>query len=141
MANTIKDLTAKLRELGLKAVRSIEKGVVETRRGIENTILEDELRTRFNLENPYRFEIRGPKEKPSVLAGFGARNAKRYEDDDLFVFHGDVASAGVAKGDIVKDLSDGAEYEVENVIPVTMTVTLRDQPHDVAATAVKCRAL
>ncbi len=86
MANTIKDLPQKLRELGLKAVKTIEKGVVSTRKGIENTLMNEELRRRFNLENPYKFEIRDAKAKTNLFTGLAARNAKRYEDDDLFVF-------------------------------------------------------
>jgi hypothetical protein len=141
MTTSWKDLTLKLKELGLKAVKTIEKGVSDTRKSIESTILEDELHRRFNLENPYRFEIRGSKEKSGVLAGLGARNARRYLEDDLFVFYGDPASVGVTKGDIVKDLSDEVEYKVEEIVPVTMTVTLQEKEHDVPATAVKCRAL
>ncbi len=141
MATTIKDWTLKLRTLGLNVVKTIEKGVTETRKGIEHTILEDELRRRFNLENPYRFEIRNPAEKPNPLTGLAARNAKRYDEDDLFVFYGAPAATGLAVGYILKDLADGAEYQVENVVSVTMSVTHQNQEHEVSATAVKCRAL
>ncbi|MFH0992914.1 MAG: hypothetical protein V1761_01040 [bacterium] len=141
MANMIKDLPQKLRELGLKAFKSIEKGVVTTRKGIENTFLTEELRRRFNLENPYKFEIRDAKAKTNLFTGLAAKNAKRYEDDDLFVFFGLPEDTGLVVGTIIKDLSDGAEYAIETIIAVTMTVTLEDKGYDVPATAVKRRAL
>jgi hypothetical protein len=141
MATTIKDFTAQLRSLGLKVVKSIEKGVSDTRKGIESTILEDELHRRFNLENPYRFEVRDPNAKPSPLAGWIARNAKRYDEDDLFVFYGGPERTGLEAGQIVKDLADGAEYVILNVVAVAIGVTYKDQTHDVPATAVQCKAL
>ncbi|HAQ57035.1 MAG TPA: hypothetical protein DCR44_06535 [Acholeplasmatales bacterium] len=141
MATTIKDWTLKLRTLGLNVVKTIEKGVTDTRKGIEHTILENELRHRFNLENPYRFEIRDPKEKPNVLTGLAARNAKRYDEDDLFVLYGEPSVTGILAGNILKDLSNGAEYQVENVVSVTMGVTYQNKEHEVPATAVKCKAL
>ncbi|MDP3131003.1 MAG: hypothetical protein Q8N15_06725 [Bacillota bacterium] len=141
MATTIKDWTLKLRTLGLNVVKTIEKGVTDTRKGIEHTILENELRHRFNLENPYRFEIRDPKEKPNALTGLAARNAKRYDEDDFFVLYGEPSSTGIVAGNVLKDLSNGAEYQVENVVSVTMTVTYQNKEHEVPATAVKCKAL
>jgi len=140
MAITIKELTTQLRSLGLKVVKTIEKGVVDTRKGIEDTLLEDELHRRFNLENPYRFAVRDPKAKTSPLAEWTARNAKRYDEDDLFVFYGDPARTGLAAGQIVTDLSDNAEYEIENVVAVEIGVTHQDRTHEVPATAVRCRA-
>ncbi|MCK7479197.1 MAG: hypothetical protein M0C28_18885 [Candidatus Moduliflexus flocculans] len=142
MATTIKDWTLKLRTLGLNVVKTIEKGVTDTRKGIENTILEDELAPPLQPREsvPLR-NRRDPKDKPNALTGLAARNAKRYDEDDLFVFHGAPAATGILVGNILKDLSNGAEYQVENVVSVTMGVTYQNKEHEVPATAVKCKAL
>ena len=140
MKESIKDFSQKLKKLGIQVVDTAKKGIEKAVSGIENTILEDNLRRRFNFENPYRFEII-THGKPDILTNLLPKHAKRYEEDDLFVFYGSVHSNGFIKGNIIKDLSDNAEYSIEDIIEVSIPVEFEGKSYTVVGTAVTCKAL
>ncbi len=140
MKETLKDLSQKLKKAGLQVYDSAKKGVEKAMTGIEHTILEDNLRRRFNLENPYRFEVI-TKSKTDILNNLLPRHAKRYDEDNLFVFYGSLSSNDFHKGHIIKDLSDNAEYLVEEILEVSIPVEYDGKSHMVVATALNCKAL
>ena len=140
MKETIKDLSQKVKKLGIQAVDTAKKGIEKAVSGIDNTILEDNLRRRFNFENPYRFEVI-THAKSDILTNLLPKHAKRYDEDDLFVFYGSVHSNGFEKGNIIKDLSDNAEYSIEDIIEVSIPVEFEDKSYTVTGTAVTCKAL
>jgi hypothetical protein len=137
----VKDLATKLRDLGIKVVKTVEKGIETAKLSVENTILEDNLKRRFNLENPYRFEVYGDKKKSNVLSNLFVRHAKRYEDDDLFVFSGSTYENAFKKEGIIRDLSDNAEYKILEIQQVLVPVEFGGKSYEIVGTAVKCRAL
>ena len=137
----VKTFANKLKELGIKVVKSVEKGYESAKTSVENTILEDNLKRRFNLENPYKFEIRNSKNQFTVLTNLLVRNAKRYEDDDLFVFSGSIFDNGFSIDGIIKDLSDNAEYQIKDIQQVLVPVEFNEKSYEIIGTAVKCRAL
>ncbi|MDD3842017.1 MAG: hypothetical protein WC088_00650 [Candidatus Izemoplasmatales bacterium] len=137
----VKTFANKLKELGIKVVKSVEKGYESAKMSVENTILEDNLKRRFNLENPYKFEIRNSKNQFTVLTNLLVRNAKRYEDDDLFVFSGSIFDNGFSIDGIIKDLSDNAEYQIKDIQQVLVPVEFNEKSYEIIGTAVKCRAL
>ncbi len=102
----------------------------------EQSLFNDKLRKRFNLENPYRFLIYNESNKATFFDQHIARHAKRYNEDDVFVFYGDQESSNISVGDYVKDLSDETEYEVINLVDVTMPIRYEDKVYDVVCTAV-----
>lgn len=137
----VKTFANKLKELGIKVVKSVEKGYESAKTSVENTILEDNLKRRFNLENPYKFEIKNSKNQFTVLTNLLVRNAKRYEDDDLFVFSGSIFDNGFSIDGIIKDLSDNAEYQIKDIQQVLVPVEFNEKSYEIIGTAVKCRAL
>lgn len=140
MKEKIKDLSVKLKNMGIMVVDTAKRGIDKAVTGFENTVLEDNLRRRFNLENPYRFEII-THSKTDLLTNLLPRHAKRYDEDDLFVFYGSLKANDFAKGYHLKDLSDNAEYVIEEMIEVSIPVGFEDKSYSVIGTAVTCKAL
>jgi hypothetical protein len=137
----MKDFSEKFKKMGLKVIKKVEEGIVSAKSGVENTLLNDNLRKRFNLENPYRFVVTEPKAKASIIQSFAPVHAKRYEEDNTFIFYGKPESNHIRIGDIVTDLSDNMKYEVEEIQMILVSVTYNDQDYDVPATAVLCKTL
>lgn len=142
----------KLKELGIKVgkgvekgtgfvVDNIEKGVGYVKDSMEKTVLDDNLRHRFNLENPYKFEVYGKGNKSTMVTSLLVRNAKRYEEDDLFVFFGSVADNGFEKGGIIKDLAINAEFRILDIVQVLVPVEFNGKTYEVVGTALNCQAL
>ena len=140
MKEIIKDLSIKLKNMGVQVVDTAKKGIEKAVSGFENTVLEDNLRRRFNLENPYRFEII-THSKTDVLTNLVPRHAKRYDEDDLFVFYGSLKANDFVKGYHLKDLSDNSEYIIEEIIEVSIPVEFENKSYSVIGTAVTCKAL
>ncbi|MDD3957374.1 MAG: hypothetical protein PHW40_03040 [Candidatus Izemoplasmatales bacterium] len=137
-----KDLPKRLHDLGLSVVEKTKKGIKQVKESIENTVLEDQLRKRFNLENPYKFQLVKPdRSLGSWIQEQMPRHAKRYDEDDLFVFYGSIEQNGFSKGEIIKDLSDEAMYKIVHQVEVCVSVRLDEKAHDVVATAVSCELL
>ncbi len=137
----MKDFSTKLKELGLKVVKKVEEGIDYAKSTVDQTIMHDNLRRRFNLENPYRFMVYEPNTKPSILQTLLPIHAKRYEEDDTFVFFGSLNDTKFRLGDIVQDLSDNAKYEIKAMESVLVPVTYNENEYDIVGTAVKCKAL
>jgi hypothetical protein len=140
MKEQLKDLSQKLKKLGISLVDTAKKGVEKAKSGLEQTLLEDNLRRRFNLENPYRFEVY-THSKTDLLMNFLPRHAKRYDEDNLFVFYGTIEFNDFQRGYIIKDLSDNSEYSIEEIVEVTIPVEYENVSHYVTATAVTCKSL
>lgn len=140
MKEKIRDLSQKLKNLGIHAVDTAKKGLEKAVSGFENTVLEDNLRKRFNLENPYRFEII-KHSKTDLITNLLPKHAKRYDEDDLFVFYGSISANDFVKGYHIKDLSDNAEYIIEEIIEVSIPVEYEEKSYSVIGAAVTCKAL
>jgi hypothetical protein len=98
------------------------------------------LHHRFNLEKPYRFDVLADS-KMDVLSSLRLRNAKRYDEDNLFVFYCSLEDNDFHVGQKIKDVADNAEYVIEAILAVTIPVELEQKTYDVTATAVSCRGL
>jgi len=125
-----------MRMLGIKIVEKTKAGIKKAKTGIENTLLEDHLRKRFNLENPYKFQIIKDKAKNSIIDELFYRHAKRYEEDDLFVFYGPLAANDLQKGYYIRDLSINADYEIKEVMEVEVPVEYNGKGYEIIGTAV-----
>lgn len=140
MKEKIKDFSHQLKRLGIQVVDTAKKEIEKAVSGFENTILEDNLRRRFNLENPYLFEI-NTNSKSNLITSLLPRHAKRYDEDNLFVFYGSVHKNDLNQGYKIKDLSDNAEYEIEEVVEVSIPVEYEGKSYSVLCTAVTCKPL
>jgi HSP90 family molecular chaperone len=129
----IKDLSKKIKRLGLDLYKKAKNGYENAKTAAEQTILNDQLRKRFNLENPYKFVVTNEKDKATIINKYIPRHAKRYNEDDIFVFYGE--DNDIAKGDVITDLSDETKYEVIQTVDVTMPVKLNDKVYDVPCVA------
>jgi hypothetical protein len=137
----MKEFANKLKDLGIKVVKKVEEGIGHAKNSVESTILTENLRHRFHLENPYRFIVCEPNAKPSLIQTLMPQNAKRYEEDDTFVFFGSPEDNRFRIGDIVTDIADQSRYEIRAIESVLVPVMLNDQEHEVKGTAVSCKAL
>jgi hypothetical protein len=137
----MKEFATKLKELGLKVIKKVETGIDAAKNTVEANILNDNLRRRFNLENPYRFVVCEPNAKPSFVQTLLPVHAKRYVEDDTFIFFGAPTETKYRVNDIVTDISDNARYQIVQLEGVLTTVVLNDKEHEVKGTAVKCKVL
>lgn len=131
-----KDFAEKLKQVGLTIIDKAKTSYKTTRDSIEQNFLNDSLRKRFNLENPYKFIIMDNVEKTSFLNELLPRYAKRYNEDDVFVFYGSLADNDIKVGYIIKDLSDNTLYKVKELAMVQVPVTYNNKDYDVECTAV-----
>ncbi|MDD4184600.1 MAG: hypothetical protein PHI01_04230 [Candidatus Izemoplasmatales bacterium] len=136
MKSESNSLSEKMRMLGIKIVEKTKAGIKKAKTGIENTLLEDHLRKRFNLENPYKFQIIKDKAKNTIIDELFYRHAKRYEEDDLFVFYGSLAANDLHKGYYIRDLSINADYEIKEVMEVEVPVEYNGKGYEIIGTAV-----
>lgn len=136
MKSESNSLSEKMRMLGIKIVEKTKAGIKKAKTGIENTLLEDHLRKRFNLENPYKFQIIKDKAKNTIIDELFYRHAKRYEEDDLFVFYGSLAANDLQKGYYIRDLSINADYEIKEVMEVEVPVEYNGKGYEIIGTAV-----
>ncbi|MBU1144340.1 MAG: hypothetical protein KJ971_00600 [Firmicutes bacterium] len=141
MKSSEKDFPSKLRDLGLSVIKKAKKGIEHVKTGFENVVLEEHLKRRFNLENPYKFLVTEKEKKATLVEGLLPKNAKRYEEDDLFVFYGSLEENGFKTGDIVKDLSINAEFVIKKILEVKVPVEYENKSYEVIGTAVVCDAL
>ncbi|MDD3477439.1 MAG: hypothetical protein PHP32_00985 [Candidatus Izemoplasmatales bacterium] len=133
-----KDIPSRLKELGIKAYQKAKDEILEAKSSVEGTILEENLRHRFNLENPYKFAVMSESKPLSTIKELTAKHAKRYDEDDLFVFFGKPSDNDFLDGNILRDLSNNAEYKIRQVLEVETSVEYKGKTHEVAATAVVC---
>lgn len=137
----MKEFAKKLKDLGIKVVKKVESGIDHAKASVESTILTENLRHRFHLENPYRFIVCEPSAKPSLIQTLMPQNAKRYEEDDTFVFFGSPEDNHFRIGDIVTDIADQSKYEILAIEGVLVPVMLNENEYEVKGTAVSCKAL
>ena len=123
-------LIEKIKDKGLKLVE-------KTKKQIKKTILDDQLRRRFQLENPRRFIVSNHEPNMNLINEIISANAKVYEEDQVFVFYGH-GNEDLSIGNYVKDLGNLQLYKIKSVVQVEIPVTLKDQVHDVPGTAVYC---
>ncbi len=141
MKKETRDLPQKLRDLGVSVYKKTEAGLKKAKVSIENTILDDHLHRRFNLENPYKFQIIKDKSKTNFISGILPKNGKRYEEDDLFVFYGSMDHNNLEKGNIVRDLSANADYEIKDILEVKVFVEYEGKRHEILGTCAVCELL
>jgi hypothetical protein len=132
----VKNLTEKLKKLGVNVIEKAKSSYKTARDSIEQNFLNDSLRKRFNLENPYKFLIMDSMEKTSFINELLPRHAKRYNEDDVFVFYGNLNDNDIKVGYIIKDLSDETLYKVKEIALVKISVTYDDKEYEVDCTAV-----
>lgn len=133
---SVQGLKEKLKNLGLEIAEKAKSGYKTARDSVEQNLLNDSLRRRFNLENPYKFIIMDSMEKTSFINELLPRHAKRYNEDDIFVFYGNVSDNDIKEGYIIKDLSDETLYKVKEVTTVKVSVTYENNDYEVDGTAV-----
>ncbi len=130
------NIVEKLKKVGIKIANKAQETFNTTRNSIEQNFLNDSLRKRFNLENPYKFIIMDSKEKSSILNELLPRYAKRYLEDDIFVFYGTLKDNDIKVDYIIKDLSDETLYKVLELVDVKVTVTYQNKDYEVDGVAV-----
>lgn len=130
------NIVEKLKKVGIKIANKAQETFNTTRNSIEQNFLNDSLRKRFNLENPYKFIIMDSKEKSSILNELLPRYAKRYLEDDIFVFYGSLKDNDIKVDYIIKDLSDETLYKVLELVDVKVTVTYQNKDYEVDGVAV-----
>lgn len=130
------NIVEKLKKVGIKIANKAQETFNTTRNSIEQNFLNDSLRKRFNLENPYKFIIMDSKEKSSIINELLPRYAKRYLEDDIFVFYGTLKDNDIKVDYIIKDLSDETLYKVIELVDVKVTVTYQNKDYEVDGVAV-----
>lgn len=130
------DLREKLKGLGIEVYNNAKKEYEAVLKGAKKQIRKDKLRKRFNLENPYRFVLLDNKVRVKFLDSLTARHAKRYNEDDILVFYGGVEENNFLIDQRIKDLSDDTILVIQEVIEVTIPVSLNEEVFDVPCTAI-----
>jgi hypothetical protein len=133
---SVQGLKEKLKNLGLEIAEKAKSGYKTARDSVEQNLLNDSLRRRFNLENPYKFIIMDSMEKTSFINEILPRHAKRFNEDDIFIFYGSISDNDIKEGYIIKDLSDETLYKVKEITMVKVTVTFENNDYEVNGTAV-----
>jgi len=75
-------------------------------------------------------------DKAKLIDELLPKHAKRYIEDDIFVFYGERKDNDIKLGYIIKDLSDQTLYKVKEIVDVVIRVTLDDLDYDVDCIAV-----
>ncbi len=136
-----REMADRLKDLGIEIYNAAKKEYDAVVASAEKTFNKEKLRKRFNLENPYRFVMLDTSFHCKLLERFFARNAKRYDEDDILVFFDTKSENGFQPKHRIKDLSDNTMYEIIEVVDVTIPVTLENQDIDVPCTAVYCKVI
>ena len=131
----------KLKDAGLGIIAKTKSGFNLTKKTIEQNFLNDALKKRFNLENPHRFLIYESEEKLGLLQKLTPLYAKRYLEDEIFVFFGHLMEEDIKESYLLKDLSDEALYKVKEIAYVKVSVTYENKAYDVDGTAVSGQIL
>ncbi len=130
------DFSTRVRNLGLKIYEKAKVNLENVKRSTETNILNDKLRRRFNLENPFKFLITNESDKSTIINKHVPIHAKRYNEDDIFVFYGNEKDNQIKIGDTITDLSDESTYKAIQLVDVTVPVKYEDQYYDVPCVAV-----
>jgi hypothetical protein len=136
----IDDLAEKLKKVGIDVVTKVKETYNTAKESMDKNFLNDSLKRRFNLENPYKFIIMSDKSKTNIVNELMPRNAKRYIDDEIFVFFGTLEDNDDIKvGNYIKDISDNSFYEVLELASVKVSVTYENKEYEVNGVAVNGR--
>ncbi|MGD9762002.1 MAG: hypothetical protein AB7U52_06205 [Candidatus Izemoplasmatales bacterium] len=130
MSNS-QNFSEKLKKIGLNIITKAKTSYNTARNSIEQNFLNDSLRKRFNMENPYKFIIMDGMEKTSFINELLPRHAKRYLEDDIFVFYGNINDTDMKVGYYIKDLSDESMYKIQELAMVKVTVTYDNASYEV----------
>ena len=139
--NEKKDFLSILKKLGIKIYNATIKKYKAAKDNIEKQILKEKLRKRFNYENPYKVILLDSPHRVKLADSFLAKHAKRYNEDDIFVFFGTRGETHLETKHRIKDLSDNSIYEILELVEVMIPVTLNGKEIDVLATAANCKGL
>jgi hypothetical protein len=132
----VRSIQDKIKNIGLQIADRAKTTYKSARNSVERNLLKDSLRRRFNLENPYKFVIMENMDKAKLIDELLPKHAKRYIEDDIFVFYGERKDNDIKLGYIIKDLSDQTLYKVKEIVDVVIRVTLDDLDYDVDCIAV-----
>lgn len=138
MSFSEKDFPSKLKKLGISIYEGAKKGVEYTKASIEKTILDEQLKRRFNNENPYKFIIFDEDKKPTIIDEILTKNAKRYVENDLFVFYKSSVINDLYVGKCLRDLSVNKDYKVVELVNVTIPVLFDGESVEVECIAAMC---
>ena len=125
----------KLKNKGLKVFNKAKKSIKDTKESISDTILLDKLKRRFNLENPYKVIVSEKRVKSNLMKEISAQNAKRYDEDDIFVVFGNNEANEIKSGFVVKDLKSMQDYIVKEVVEIEVPVEYERNTYEVVGTA------
>ncbi len=127
-----------LKEKGLKVVKKTNEIIDKTKNKVKDNMLNEQLRRRFQLENPHKMMITEKRTEVNLIQEITASHAKIYEEDYVFVFFGNQVDNHVEKGYFIKDLATLEQYVVKDIVEVEIPVTLNNKIYDVLGTAVYC---
>jgi len=130
-----------LKDKGVKLVQTTNKVIDKTKETIKDTLLYEHLRRRFQLEYPHKMIVSSEPIDVNIITELRASHAKIYEDDNVFVFFGDLSHNQFIIGDFVKDLATLETYKIKDIAEVEIPVTLNDVVHEVKCTAVYCEGI
>lgn len=131
----------RLKALGVEIYTQAKKEYEAVVKSTNSQIKKEKLRKRFNLENPHRFVLLDSKTRVKLFDNIFARHAKKYDEDDIFVFYGSKSFNSFEKGQKIKDLSDNVVYEILEIVEVTIPVSLDENVFDVECSAIYGKAL
>ncbi|MFO7968642.1 MAG: hypothetical protein ACQERX_01080 [Bacillota bacterium] len=132
----MKNLVDSLKEKGLKVFKKANKVISDAKENVSDTMLMDKLKRRFNLENPHKFIVSEKRVKTNIVKELSAQHAKRYDEDDIFVFFGSNEANEIKKGYIVKDLKSLEDYIIKDIVEVEVPVEFDGKSYEVIGTAV-----
>ena len=131
----------KLKAKGLKILDKTNAFIDSTKEKIKQTLLNDQLKRRFQLENPHKMLISKELTDVNIIKELTAYHAKIYEEDNVFVFYGPLNDLDIKQGYVIRDLATMEAYKVMDIAEVDLPVTLDEKIHEVPATAVYCEGL
>jgi len=131
----------KLKKKGLTLIKKTNVFIDTTKKKIKETLLNDQLKRRFQLENPQKMVISKTEEDVNLIKELTAHHAKIYDEDNVFVFYGNQSDLEVKKAFFVRNLNTMEIFRVKDIAEVEIPVTLQGKIYDVPATAVYCEAV
>ncbi|MCF7924696.1 MAG: hypothetical protein K9L64_06320 [Candidatus Izimaplasma sp.] len=132
----MKNLIDSLKGKGVKVLKKANKVIKDAKENINDTMLMDKLKRRFNLENPHKFIVTEEIAKTNLVKELSAQHAKRYDEDNIFVFFGNKEANEIKNGFIVKDLKTLQDFIVKDIVEVEVPVELDGKSYEVIGTAV-----
>ncbi len=136
-----RDITSRLKGLGIEISNAAKKEYEVVVSGAEKTFHKEKLKKRFNLENPYKFVLLDSGIRVKLLDNLLARHAKRYDEDDILVFFGKKRENKFKPKQRIKDISDNTIMEIIELVDVSISVSLGNKEYDVPCTAVYGKVL